>query len=131
MCAACASSSPDASNSAQEKSRRSLMFAEKATRCSTNPISSAAASKRLRISSSSMGSVGGGDDIVCAPSRCWTVELPCSTGGHMTVKERLARELENAPEPVLEELLDFVRFLKSKSDVAGQDLAVLSESSLS
>jgi hypothetical protein len=43
--------------SAREKSRRSLMFAENATRCSVIPISSAAASKRFRISSSSMASM--------------------------------------------------------------------------
>ena len=49
----------------------------------------------------------------------------------MSVKELLAKELENAPEPLLEEVLDFTRFLKSKRDLAGRELAILSESSLS
>lgn len=49
----------------------------------------------------------------------------------MSVKELLAKELEGAPEPLLEELLDFARFLKSKADLSGRELAVLSESSLS
>jgi len=49
----------------------------------------------------------------------------------MSVKELLDKELENAPEPLLEELLDFARFLKSKTEFAGRELAVLSESSLS
>src|SRR5215213_3968849 len=57
MWAACARSSLVASKIAHEKSRRSLMFAEKATRWSTIPISSAAASKRLRMTSSSIGSM--------------------------------------------------------------------------
>ncbi len=45
-CAACASSRPRESNSAHEKSRRSLMFALNAARCSTCPIRSAAPSSR-------------------------------------------------------------------------------------
>ena len=49
----------------------------------------------------------------------------------MSVKELLVKELENAPEPLLEELLDFARFLKSKAEFSGRELAVLSESSLS
>ena len=70
MWAACASSSPAASNRAQEKSRRSLMLAENATRCSVIPISSAAASKRLRMSSSSMGSTVMVSNPILALSRC-------------------------------------------------------------
>jgi hypothetical protein len=47
MCAACAHSSPSASKTAQEKSRRSLMFGENALRRSTAPISSHKPFKRL------------------------------------------------------------------------------------
>ncbi|WP_019503061.1 hypothetical protein [Pseudanabaena sp. PCC 6802] len=32
----------------------------------------------------------------------------------MTIKEQLFQELENAPMPVLAEVLDFLRFLQSK-----------------
>ena len=52
----------------------------------------------------------------------------------MSVKEQLAEEIEKVPEPMLEELLDFARFLRTKAERSGQagrELAVLSESSLS
>lgn len=49
----------------------------------------------------------------------------------MSVKELLAAEIEKVPEPLLEELLDFARFLRTKAERAGSELAVLSESCLS
>jgi len=44
-------------------------------------------------------------------------------------KDVLLREMENLPEPLLGEVLDFVRFLKMKSQEM-LDTAALSESSL-
>jgi len=48
----------------------------------------------------------------------------------MTVKELLAKEIENVPEPLLEELLDFARFLRAKAERTGRELAIQSESTL-
>ena len=56
MCGALAISAPDASNSAQEKSSRSLMLTEVAVDCSATPISSAMAMNRLLKISSRTGS---------------------------------------------------------------------------
>src|SRR5690606_14697558 len=47
ICAACAHSSPSPSNTAQEKSRRSLIFGDSAERRSTAPISSHRPARRL------------------------------------------------------------------------------------
>src|SRR5947207_1439244 len=55
ICGALAMSAPSRSNSAQEKSRRSLMFTEEAVFCSARPISSATAMKRLLNTSSMIG----------------------------------------------------------------------------
>ena len=49
----------------------------------------------------------------------------------MSVQEQLSEAIKKVPEPLLEELLDFARFLQTKSDVSGKELAILSESSLS
>jgi hypothetical protein len=48
----------------------------------------------------------------------------------MQVKELIANELENAPEPYLIELLDFIRFLETKAVEQKMELAIASESSL-
>ncbi len=56
MCGALAISAPSASNSAQEKSSRSLMFTEVAVDWSATPISSAIAMNRLLKISSITGS---------------------------------------------------------------------------
>lgn len=48
----------------------------------------------------------------------------------MSVKELLAKEIESVPEPLLEELLDFARFLRAKAERSGRELAILSESAL-
>ena len=48
----------------------------------------------------------------------------------MTKKEILLREISEVPDPLLEEVLDFVHFLKSKGAKEMRDLALMSESSL-
>jgi hypothetical protein len=48
----------------------------------------------------------------------------------MEVKELIAKEIENIPEPHLIELLDFIRFLKTKALEQKMELAIASESSL-
>jgi len=48
----------------------------------------------------------------------------------MNIKEILISEIENIPEPVLSEVLDFVYFLKEKKHREKMDTAVISEASL-
>lgn len=48
----------------------------------------------------------------------------------MSKKELLIGEIEQAPEPFLDEVLDFVYFLKTKLIKEKFDTAVVSESSL-
>ncbi len=48
----------------------------------------------------------------------------------MSKKELLLSEIEQVPEPFLDELLDFVHFLKTKKTNDRMDIAVASESSL-
>jgi hypothetical protein len=48
----------------------------------------------------------------------------------MSKKELLLSEIEQVPEPFLDELLDFVHFLKTKKINDRMDIAVASESSL-
>ena len=48
----------------------------------------------------------------------------------MGVKDALLREIEQIPEPILDEVLDFVKFLRSKMDKGGMETAIASESSL-
>jgi len=48
----------------------------------------------------------------------------------MSKKELLLSEIEKVPEPFLDELLDFVQFLKSKIVKEKLDTAIASESSL-
>lgn len=48
----------------------------------------------------------------------------------MTKKELLMRELSEVPEPLLEELLDFIRRLKSRRGPERLETALASESSL-
>jgi hypothetical protein len=48
----------------------------------------------------------------------------------MNKKELIAKEIEHVPEPVLEEVLDFVRFLKRKHVQEKLETTLLSESSL-
>lgn len=48
----------------------------------------------------------------------------------MTKRELLITEIEQVPEPLLDEVLDFVQFLKSKITREGWECAVQSESSL-
>jgi hypothetical protein len=48
----------------------------------------------------------------------------------MSKKELLISEIEQVPEPLIDELLDFVHFLKSKIIKERVDTAIASESSL-
>jgi hypothetical protein len=48
----------------------------------------------------------------------------------MNKKELIAKEIEQVPEPLLEEVLDFVRFLKTKRNQEKLEISLLSESSL-
>ncbi len=48
----------------------------------------------------------------------------------MSKKEAVIKEIEQIPEPFLEEVLDFVRFLKAKIFKQRLDTAIASESSL-
>jgi len=49
----------------------------------------------------------------------------------MSTKELLISEIEEVPEPLLAEVLDFVCFLKARIAREKRELAVMSESSLS
>ena len=49
----------------------------------------------------------------------------------MTIKEQITQELENLPEPLLQEILDFVQFLQVKhQQMNTRQITILSESSL-
>jgi hypothetical protein len=48
----------------------------------------------------------------------------------MNAKEILMSEIEEVPEPLLAEVLDFVYFLKAKVAREKRDIAIMSESSL-
>ncbi|MCB9481550.1 MAG: DUF2281 domain-containing protein [Desulfobacteraceae bacterium] len=48
----------------------------------------------------------------------------------MNTKEKLINEIEQTPEPLLSEVLDFLHFLKAKTFQNKLDDAVMSESSL-
>ena len=48
----------------------------------------------------------------------------------MTKKEMLIREIEEAPDPLLDEVLEFLHFLKAKMVRGRLDTAIASESSL-
>jgi len=57
-------------------------------------------------------------------------ELTMNEDTIMNTGEELINEIEDAPEPLLSEMLDFVHFLKAKTFREKPDTAVLSESSL-
>lgn len=48
----------------------------------------------------------------------------------MSAKDLIIQELEQVPEPMLEEVLDFLRFLKAKQLQERLEIPILSESSL-
>ncbi len=48
----------------------------------------------------------------------------------MNKKQLIAKEIEQVPEPLLKEVLDFVRFLKGKRMREKLETSLLSESSL-
>ena len=49
----------------------------------------------------------------------------------MSTKELLMNEIEEVPEPLLSEVLDFVHLLKAKAVRDKLDIAIMSETSLS
>ncbi|NMG17994.1 DUF2281 domain-containing protein [Brasilonema bromeliae] len=49
----------------------------------------------------------------------------------MTIKEQITQELEKLPEPLLQEILDFVQFLQAKNQQRNiREITIMSESSL-
>ncbi len=48
----------------------------------------------------------------------------------MTIKEQLLQEIEKVPEPLLQEVLDFIVFLQNKRQQEKLEITLLSESSL-
>ncbi|WP_041566668.1 DUF2281 domain-containing protein [Nostoc punctiforme] len=49
----------------------------------------------------------------------------------MTIKEQITQELEKLPEPLLQEILDFVQFLQTKHQQHNiLEITLMSESSL-
>ena len=48
----------------------------------------------------------------------------------MTTKQMILNEIKKVSEPMLEEVLDFIRFLETKSLRKASETAILSESSL-
>ena len=48
----------------------------------------------------------------------------------MSKKELLLKEIEQVPEPFLDEILDFIRFLKTKKIKESMHITIASESSL-
>ena len=48
----------------------------------------------------------------------------------MKTKELIQKEIEVFPEPYLEEILDFIHFLKAKASMGRMETAILSESAL-
>lgn len=49
---------------------------------------------------------------------------------NLAKKELILREMENVPEPLFNEILDFIHFLKTKSSNEKLETAIASESSL-
>ncbi|MBW4505281.1 MAG: DUF2281 domain-containing protein [Scytonematopsis contorta HA4267-MV1] len=49
----------------------------------------------------------------------------------MTIKEQITQEIEKLPEPLLQEILDFVQFLQTKHQAREiREITIMSESSL-
>ncbi len=49
----------------------------------------------------------------------------------MTIKEQITQEIEKLPEPLLQEILDFVQFLQTKHQAREiREISIMSESSL-
>ncbi len=48
----------------------------------------------------------------------------------MTTKEALLKEIDAVPEPLLDEVLDFIQFLKAKLPTEARNTALASESAL-
>ncbi len=68
-----------------------------------------------------------------ASSEIAQTSLACYSTGEvkaMNKKKLIAKEIEQVPEPLLEEVLDFVRFLKSKRMQEKLESSLLSQASL-
>ena len=48
----------------------------------------------------------------------------------MSKKDLIMKEVEQVPEPYLDEILDFLHFIKTKAIKTGMETAIASESSL-
>jgi Protein of unknown function (DUF2281) len=49
----------------------------------------------------------------------------------LTIKEQITQEIEKLPEPLLQEILDFVQFLQTKHQAREiREISIMSESSL-
>ena len=48
----------------------------------------------------------------------------------MTTKEKLVHEIEDLPDPVVDEVMDFVQFLKRKKGLSPSEPMLLSEEAL-
>ncbi|MDJ0674035.1 MAG: DUF2281 domain-containing protein [Calothrix sp. MO_167.B42] len=48
----------------------------------------------------------------------------------MNIKEQLLQEIERVPEPLLQEVLDFIQFLQNKHQQEKLEITLLSEYSL-
>ena len=51
-------------------------------------------------------------------------------GDYMTTKQMILKEIGKVPEPMLEEVLDFIKFIENRSRRKISETAVLSEASL-
>jgi hypothetical protein len=61
---------------------------------------------------------------------CYNLITDKSKGVAMSNKELLINEIEQVPEPIIDEVLDFIRFLKTKVPRESMDSAIAGESSL-
>ena len=51
-------------------------------------------------------------------------------GGQMTVRDKLSKELEQVPDSLVEEILDFCLFLKQRQQVKTKDVQILEDNSV-
>lgn len=61
---------------------------------------------------------------------CYNLAMDKSKGVAMSNKELLINEIEQVPEPIIDEVLGFLRFLKKEVARENMDAAIASESSL-
>ncbi len=73
---------------------------------------------------------GGGRDAVASASYKKSFTILIDSTIDMVTKELIQKEIELFPEPYLEEILDFIHFLKGKASRDKSEAAILSESVL-